>query len=89
MEAAIAAVWSRKAKWVLCQIPDGKDSGCALSCEPYVGTGDKEADFAAFVEAVPEDKPRWGIYALNYVHKDVNKTQIVLMKYIPDGTPSI
>ena len=88
VQEAITAIKTRKAQWVICQIPDGKDSGCVLSCEPYIGTGDNEADFEAFIAAMPEDKPRWAVYALNFVHKEVNKTVIALIRYIPEGTDS-
>ena len=81
------AVMKRDCKWVVCQIPEGKDAGCCMSACGEKASSDNEADFAAFAAAFPDDQPRWGIYDLNFEKGGVNNNKVVFVNYVPDDCP--
>ena len=86
-EAALKAFGSRKLKWAVLRIPEGRDAGCELvASAESSGEGEEpsEADFAAFKAQLPADQPRWGIYDLNFMKNGVNNTKVCFVMYVPD-----
>ena len=85
-EAAMQALTgfsTRKVKWAILRVPQGKDSGCDLEKVGY-STGNDDADFRAFAAAVPESEPRWLVYDLHFMKRDINNNKIVFIQYVPD-----
>lgn len=81
-KAACDGIVGRKVKWAVLRIPEGKDAGCALVATGQQSGTDEassEADFKAFVDNMPENEPRWGIYDLNFLKNDVNNNKIVFV----------
>ena len=81
-KAACDGIVGRKVKWAVLRIPEGKDAGCALVATGQQSGTDEassEADFKAFVDQMPENEPRWGIYDLNFLKNDVNNNKIVFV----------
>ena len=73
----------RECKWIVCQIPEGKDAGCAMVCCGQK-SDDNEKDFNDFAAAFPDDQPRWGVYDLNFEKGGVNNNKVVFVNYVPD-----
>ena len=82
---AMVNVTKRVNKWVVMQIPDGKDAGCAMvQCAAAKNPPEDDAEFDAFAACFPDDQPRWGIYDLNFMKNGVNNNKVIFVQYVPD-----
>ena len=82
--ATLAKIHGRALCWAMVKIPDGQDSGYAIEHE-HATTGDDDQDFAALLEKLPEDQPRWIVIDFHYLKNEVNNNKILFLMYVPDA----